>query len=262
MVRAPRQTANLDSPFWWGSHRLFGIDPRNPAAIAPVNALLAELSPIPVPRVLRTAALAGRSCLIVEHLPGARLDNFNDLPLPAIETLGTAIARIHTHRFPHWGSLSGSTHQPLAAFHQDLAATLRGLVARFFAHDAPLAAALDAMCTLAAHLPPPADAALVMLDVDGTQFLTDGTHLTGLVDTDAYVIAPRALDLIAYEFELDVPRAAAFARGYRTLLPLPDLRPVRPLYRYFLRLLEVQGTVPLPIWLGWPHHFAKWEVGR
>ena len=33
------------------------LDPRNPAAIAPVNALLAELSPIPVPRVLRTAAL-------------------------------------------------------------------------------------------------------------------------------------------------------------------------------------------------------------
>ncbi len=67
--------------------------------------------------------------------------------------------------------------------------------------------------------------------------------------------------MIGYEYELDRPRAAAFARGYRTILPLPDLRPVRPLYRYLLRLLETQGTVPLTIWFGWPAHFTKYEVG-
>jgi Ser/Thr protein kinase RdoA (MazF antagonist) len=260
VVRLPRQTGDLDSPFWFGCHHLFGLDPRRPAAVAPVNALLAQLSPLPVPRVLRTAPLAGRSCLIVERLPGSRLENLNDLPLAAIETLGAAIARIHAHRFPHWGPPTGATQHPLATFHSRLADTLRALVARFFHHDAPLASALDRMSALAAHLPPPADAALVMIDVDSTQFLTDGTRLTGLVDTDAYAIAPRALDLIGYEYELDRPRAAAFAHGYRAILPLPDLRPVRPLYRYLHRLLETQGTVPLPIWLGWPHHFTKYEV--
>lgn len=259
IVRLPRQAVTLDSPFWWGCHHLFGIDPRRPDALIPVNEQLARLSAIPVPRVIRAGAVAGRPALVVERLPGTRLTNFNDLPLAALETLGASIARIHTHRFPWWGAPGGAAQHPLADFHPRLAGTLRGLVARFFEHDAPLAGALDRICALAAQLPPPADAALVMVDIDGTQFLADGPRLTGLVDTDAYVVAPRALDLIGYEFELDRPHAAAFARGYRALLPLPDLRPVRPLYCYLLRLLEVQGTVPLDIWLGWPSHFDRAE---
>ena len=67
----------------------------------------------------------------------------------------------------------------------------------------------------------------------------------------------RALDLIGYEYELDRPRAAAFVRGYQSLLPLPELQSVRPLYRYLYRLLEVQGSVDLNIWLGWPAHFDR-----
>ena len=65
------------------------------------------------------------------------------------------------------------------------------------------------------------------------------------------------LDLIGYEYELDRPRAAAFVRGYESVLPLPNLRAVRPLYRYLYRLLEVQGSVELNIWLGWPAHFES-----
>lgn len=257
IVRMPRAIGELNSPFWWGCHHLFGSDPRRPAALVAVNALLADLSPIPVPRVLRTGSIGAHPGIVVEALPGTRLANFNDLPLATIEALGTAIARIHARRFSRWGAPGGDPHHPLDTFHRNLAATLRGLVARFFADNAPLAGALDEMCALAQRLPPPTDAALVMIDVDGTQFLTDGTNLTGMVDTDAYVIAPPALDLIGYEYELDRPRAAAFANGYRAILPLPDLRAVRPLYRYLYRLLEVQGSVDLNIWLGWPRHFDE-----
>lgn len=257
VVRTPRAIGALDSPFWWGCHDLFGIDPRRPEALAVVNAQLADLSPIPVPRVLRAGAVAGRTAIVVEHLPGARLANLNDLPPETIVALGGAIGRIHARRFDWWGAPAGAARQRLDAFHPRLAATLRGLVARFFAADAALAGALDAACALAARLPPPEDAALVMIDVDATQFLADGDRLTGLVDTDAYVVAPRALDLFGYEFELDQTRAAAFARGYRAVLPLPDLRPARPLYRYLYRLLETQGRVPLPIWQGWPAHFDR-----
>jgi Ser/Thr protein kinase RdoA (MazF antagonist) len=220
-----------------------------------VNAQLARLSPILVPRALRVGAVAGQPCLVVERLPGSRLDNLNDLPLAAATALGAAIARIHTQRYLRWGAPSGGSEHALATFHARLADTLRGLISRFFPSDAALSAALAPTLTLAAQLPPPADAALVMLDIDASQFLTDGERLIGLIDTDAYVVAPRALDLIGYEFELDQPHAAAFARGYRAVQPLPDLRAVRPVYRYLLRLLEVQGNVPLDIWSGWPAHF-------
>lgn len=95
-----------------------------------------------------------------------------------------------------------------------------------------------------------------MLDVDATQFLTADDRITALIDTEAYVVAPRALDFIGYEYELDERGAAAFAAGYRTLLPLPDLATVRPVYRYLYRLLGVQGAVPLDEWLAWPTRFT------
>lgn len=257
VVRMPRSQDSLDSPFWWGCNHLFGIDPRRPADLVVVYAQLAQLSPIPVPRPRRVGTLAGRQCLVVEHLPAARLDNFNDLPVAAAADLGAAIARIHSRRFEWWGTPTGASPQSLADFHPNLAETLRAIVARFFPRDAPLTRALRGVIALTARLPPPEDAALVMVDVDGTQFLTDGESVTGLVDTDAYVVAPRALDLVGYEFELDRARAAAFARAYRAVCPMPDLRAVRPTYRYLLRLLEVQGRVPLDIWSGWPAYFDR-----
>jgi len=49
--------------------------------------------------------------------------------------------------------------------------------------------------------------------------------------------------------------AAAVARGYRRVLPLPDLSRVRAPYRFLYRLLEVQGSVPLDAWMSWPELF-------
>lgn len=255
VVRLPRQADEPDSPFWWGVKTLFGIDPRDPAPLVGVNAQLAALSSIAVPRVLRVGAINGRNGLVVEQLPGLRVESFNDLPLAAAVDLGEAIARIHTQRFAWWGAPDRATQLPVSEFHPRLVATIREIVARFYPAERELVRPIAELAALAERLPPPEDASLVMLDVDGSQFLSEQGRLTGLVDTDAYVVAPRALDLLGYEFELDRRHAAAFVQGYRAVLPLPDLRAVRPLYRYFLRLLEVQGGVPLDIWFGWPALF-------
>lgn len=258
VVRIPRSPGGWDyeaRAFWLGCRHLFGLDPTRPARLAPTNDLLARLCPIPVPRVLRQGVVAGHPCLVVERLPGERLTDLRALPAAALADLGAALARVHRRRFDWWGAPFGGARRPLAAFHARLAATLDALVARFFARDAALAGALPAYRAAALALPAPESAALVMIDVDATQFLAAGGRITGLVDTDAYVVAPRALDLIGYEYELDAASAAAFAEGYRTILPLPDLRAVRPVYRYLYRLLEVQGAVPLEAWMAWPALF-------
>ncbi len=36
--------------------------------------------------------------------------------------------------------------------------------------------------------------------MDPTQFLSDGTSITGLVDTEAYAVAPREFDFIGLEY--------------------------------------------------------------
>jgi aminoglycoside phosphotransferase len=255
VVRVPRPAAELESAFWWGCHHLFDLALARIERLAPLNDLLARLSPIPVPRVLRTATLAGRSCAVVERLPGERLLDLRALPPAALSELGAALAQIHRQRFDWWGAPDGTMRHALADFHPRLAATLEALVARFFAHDATIAGALDEFRAAALRLPSPESAALVMIDVDATQFLIDGARITALVDTDAFVVAPRALDFIGYEYELDAGSAAAFADGYRAILPLLDLRQVRPVYRYLYRLLGVQGAVPLDEWLAWPAFF-------
>lgn len=256
VVRAPRPASELASPFWWGAHALFGIEPTRPHRLAALNARLASLSPLPIPRVLRAGSCAGRDCLVMEQLPGTRLTDLRALPPAALHDLGAALAGVHRHEYGWWGAPEGEQRHELARFHTVLAATLRALVARFYAADPAIVGALPRFHAAALRLPAPESAALIMLDVDATQFLTAGDRITALVDTEAYVVAPRALDFIGYEYELDADGAAAFAAGYRTLLPLPALAAVRPVYRYFYRLLGVQGPVPLTAWLAWPILFT------
>lgn len=256
VVRAPRPAAELASPFWWGTHELFGIDPTRPGRLAALNDRLAALNPLPIPRVLRVGICAGRECLVMEQLPGTRLTDLRTLPPVALHDLGAALARIHRQEYVWWGAPEGIERQALAAFHPALAATLRALVARFYAADAAIVGALDRFYDAALRLPTPEAAALIMLDVDATQFLTADARISALVDTEAYVVAPRTLDFVGYEYELDAGGAAAFTAGYRTLLPLPALGAVRPIYRYLYRLLGVQGPMPLDEWLAWPILFA------
>ena len=77
----------------------------------------------------------------------------------------------------------------------------------------------------------------------------------GPTDAEALALAPRALDLLALEDELDARTAAAFVRGYEAVLPLPDLGAVRGPYRFLLYLLTRYGDPgghTLEDWLAWP----------
>ncbi len=262
LVRTAREQAVVrafrgvqEGSFWDGCRQLFGVDPSRLFNLEPLNALLARFSPIPVPRVLRKGIVDGRHCVVVEYLPGRVLNNFRTQPDSVLEQLGRAMAQIHARRFDWWGSPVGDLRRPLSEFHPQLVATLGLLVNTAYTGDDKIVAALGPMCTAAAKLPTPLAGALVMVDIDPTQFLTDGEQITALVDTEAYVIAPRELDFAGLEYILDGRTAAAFARGYQTILPLPNLAPVRPVYRYLYRLLEVQGDDDLDEWMRWPKVF-------
>jgi aminoglycoside phosphotransferase (APT) family kinase protein len=239
-----------EGPFWHGCRRLFGIDPADLFALEPLNALLGELSPIPVPRVLRTGHIAGRRCLVVEHMQGEPLSDLRSRPRELLFGLGQALARIHARHVPYYGQPSGNVRAPLDSFHRHMVTVMRDLAAA--TGDAALEAALEPVCSAALALPRPASGSLVMVDLDPTQFLTDGRRITALVDTEAYVVGPRELDFIALEFVLDPPAAVALAAGYRSVAALPELRIVRPIYRFLYRLFEVQGEVELQAWMAWP----------
>ncbi len=214
VVRVVRQQGELDGPFWQGCAFLFGLDPRNIFDLEPINALLASVCPISVPQVLRKGITDNGPYVIVEYMPGFPLDNFSSLSEAALEELGLALARIHTRRFDYFGHATGRVCSPLATFQTRLVET--------------------------------------MVDMDPTQFLTDGERLSALVDTEAYAIGPRELDFIALEYVFAPREASALARGYNTILPVPDLSVVRSVYRYLYRLIGIQKRMPLETWMSWP----------
>ncbi|MBB3908364.1 hypothetical protein [Anoxybacteroides rupiense] len=72
------------------------------------------------------------------------------------------------------------------------------------------------------------------------------------MDTQGYVIGPRELELIAFEYIFNDNAAQMFKKGYTSSLEFPDLSKVRPVYRHFLRLLEVQGSKPIDEWMNHP----------
>ena len=104
-------------------------------------------------------------------------------------------------------------------------------------------------------LPAPKESTLVLIDMDPTQFLSDGTTITGLVDTEAYAVAPREFDFIGLEYIFTEKEAHAFKQGYETIMPIPRLEECRHPYRYLYRLLSVQGSVELEKWLSHPVYF-------
>ena len=129
---------------------------------------------------------------------------------------------------------------------------MRSIVEQFYADDPQITGALESFCTAALNLPVPEAGALVMVDMDPTQFITEGQRLTVLVDTEASAVGPCELDFSALEYVLTQRGAVALAKGYNAIRPLPDVSSVRPVYRYLYRRLEVQGKVELESWMAHP----------
>lgn len=257
VVRSSRIQGPTDelNDFWWGCRHLFGIQPWQTFDLEVIHAVLSEASGFRIPQVLRKGEIEGRQFIVVEWLAGAPLGSFAELSEEALVEFGRGLAAIHNRTFDFCGHLTRRVVHALSEFHERVAETMRGAARRFYAHDLAVQAALDSMCEAVLQLPPPEAGSPILVDMDPTQFLVEDGRVSALVDTEAYGIGPRELDFIALEYCLDEASAAAIARGYRSVLPLPDLTQARRPYRYLYRLLSIQGEVPLDEWLEHPHLF-------
>ncbi|MFC0190051.1 aminoglycoside phosphotransferase family protein [Fictibacillus aquaticus] len=250
VVRSSRIKGEPEGDFWYGCSVLFGIDPRNVHQLESVNNVLSEVSSIPVPRVLKKGKL-DREFVVVEKLEGKTVDSFIDQPASLLQSLGEGLARIHTLKRNYAGHPEREQLAvDLADFREHLANGMEKIVSRYYEDQVEIKKMLPEMQKLMRGLPVPESSTFVMIDLDPTQFISDGKVLTGLVDTEAYAIAPRELDFIGLEYILDKPSAAEFRKGYERVLPIPDLSRYRTPYRYLCRLLSIQGKVKIEKWMG------------
>jgi hypothetical protein len=107
-------------------------------------------------------------------------------------------------------------------------------------------------------MPIPKYASYIMLDMEPRQFLSNGGLVNAIVDTEAYVLGPRELDLIAIECSLDESGAKSFKKGYTDVLSVPELSQIRELYRYLFCLIEIMGpSYDYNSWVSMPHRLIE-----
>lgn len=249
VVRSSRMTAEPSNEFWWGCRKLFGIDPRQVFELEHVNNKLSDLTSIPVPRVINKGEAFAREFVVVEKLKGEVVQSFIGQPSSVLQSLGEGLAEIHRHNENYIGSPSGSFKVRLEDFNQHLKDIMAEVVSRFYFDQERIKSKLLEINDLLDRLPVPEFSTFVLVDMDPTQFLSNSKVITGLVDTEAYVIAPRELDFIGLEYVLDEKSAMSFKVGYENVMEIPDLTKCRTIYRYLYRLLSVQGRVDIDEWI-------------
>ncbi|WP_432355584.1 phosphotransferase [Sporosarcina sp. A2] len=249
VVRTSRMIEEPSDDFWWGCKSLFGIDPRNVFGLEQVNNELYDISSIPIPRILKKGTISSRQFVVVERLNGAVVQSFKNQPPSLLQDLGEGLAKIHQYQVNYVGSPSGDFKIPLKSFNKHLIETMTNLVYKFYKDQDEIRIKLPKMIKLAGEIPIPQFASFVLVDMDPTQFLSNNKELTGLVDTEAYVMAPRELDFVGLEYILDKNSIKDFIIGYERIMEIPDLKSSRIPYRYLYRLLSVQGSVDIDVWL-------------
>ncbi|WP_439019813.1 nitrate reductase [Bacillus thuringiensis] len=255
IVRSSKMTEEPNNDFWWGCKNLFGIDPRNVHHLETVHTLLQEHTNLPIPTILEKHILNGREFVVAEKLVGNTVQSFIGQPDSILFSLGKGLAEIHTFKADHIGNVSGSFQVTLSDFQSHILNVSKELVNMFYYENESIQNAFPTFESQLSSLPVPKESTLTLIDMDPTQFLSDGTTITGLVDTEAYAVAPREFDFIGLEYVLTEKEAHAFKQGYETIMPIPHLEECRQPYRYLYRLLSVQGNVELKKWLCHPSYF-------
>ncbi|PEF72853.1 phosphotransferase [Bacillus pseudomycoides] len=254
IVRSSKMKTEPNNDFWWGCKHLFGIDPRNVHMLETIHKQLQQYTTLPIPKILQKHTLE-REYVIVEKLNGQVLKSFIEQPNSILYNLGKGLAQIHQYKANYIGNPSGTFQIPLHKFQKHITNVSKQLVEMFHSNNSKINDLFVVFQSQLQALPVPQEATLVLIDMDPTQFLTDGVVITGLVDTEAYAVAPRELDFIGLEYVFTEKEAHAFRQGYETIMPLPNLEQCRAPYRYLYRLLSVQGNVGLEEWLQHPVFF-------
>jgi hypothetical protein len=241
VVRSSGVDENVDVPFVWACRNLFGKELSHTFDIEYINNYLSRLTnKIAVPNVLCKAIINDRQLIVVEKMQGSNL-SFLGKSSNMMEDFGRTIAEIHSNRVYECGSLNGMLRYSLSEFPQKLSNAFRVLATSYYSTNTVISGTVDHYCTLASTMEVPKFASCIMLDMDPRQFLSNGERVSAIVDTEAYVLGPREMDLIAIESSLDGIGAYSFKKGYSEVLPFPEVSQLRELYRFFFCLLEIKG---------------------
>lgn len=241
------EAAVAKSGFWQGANQLFGADfPKSLAQIERTHELLSEKGLYAVPEFVASSRHDDEHGFVLTHLIEGVDVEATQVTDAMVVQLAEHIAQLHQQVKPIWGSLYSATYEA-AEWGERLQDTLSTLAAKS-AVSVPEALLQDVLAQAgqlqeAAFVP-------MMLDLRWDQFRTvANTGDLALIDLDAFVMAPRALDLVLLEYILTPLQFALFKATYTTSHDWPDYSAQKPCYQLLLFLMQVLGETDLARWM-------------
>lgn len=231
------------STFWLGLNALFGVDfPKRLGDTQRTEKLLTDRGYFAVPEVV--AALDKRFVL-TRFLAGEDADTTR-VSDADVTQLAQHVGQLHQLRFERWGDL----HAPqftAEEWRSHLANTLEVLIKQN-ALEIPanlLSNVLAEITQIKAT-----DLVPIMPDLRWDQLRRpEGDETLALMDLDAFVIGPRALELVLIMYLLTPAQLDIFKSIYCQLNTWPDLNQEIRSYQLLLFLMNVLGEADLASWM-------------
>jgi len=253
MLKVCHQQNIVQSSFWRGMNQLFKADfPDNLQHIATTYQHIASISPLTIPRFIAAGA---NSFILASWLKGDTL------------TSGTVTDKMVIQLAEHLGQCHRQSQTTWGPFHlPDLSTQLWPIrlsetITTLAEHHPTvipeniLAEALQQAQSIQVDQFVP-----IMPDLRWDQFLQQDGQLSALVDLDAFVYGPQALDLVLVEYLLNDQQATIFKQHYQAQQVLSDLAKTRLAYRLLLFLMNVLGEPELATWMAQSHRLDPIQI--
>lgn len=244
VLKVCNQATIAKSHFWLGANHLFAADfPNSLGTIHLTHHFLQNNGALTVPDFV--AASANRFVLS-RFLAGK--DIVTEIADQWVMQLAEHISRLHQSAYHSWGKL----HAPPLAAHEWGSRLHDTLVLLAKQHDILITEPLLAEVLAQAPHCHETEFVPMMLDLRWDQFRNSqindsGGHDLALLDLDAFVIAPRALNLVLLEYVLTPEQLALFKQHYTHRWP--DHTVNTPCYQLLLFLMNVLGETDLAKWM-------------
>lgn len=244
------------SPFWQAMEALFAFDfVESLGRYSSVYQQVNEMTPLEIPRLMAAVSASHdkhSGFLLTAWLDGAIIDP-NAVEKGHVEQLARHIAALHQYSQASFGPLF-APHLAAERWTEQVLKTLQSSVSAQSINTEIWDKALAQLAHIHTNIHTEAFHP-IMPDLRWDQFLVTDTGALCLIDLDALVWGPRALELVLIEYLLNERQLALFKAIYTQSHTMPDLDSVRQVYRLLLFVMNVLGETDLARWMAHPDQF-------
>jgi len=243
--------SNTDSPFWQIMQQLFGVDLlQGIQYFEKLYVHISTLTSLQIPELIKAESIPKQGSFILTKEVIGSVPEASDISQKMVEQLALHLSNLHADKYNTWGTV----HEPLFKrndWPQRIKDTLRKSAQKWggdqTSHIKYLKQALDTCDSLDNLQFVP-----LMPDLRWDQFLVSNNEEMILLDLDAFVLAPRELDLVLLEYLLNKQQMEWFVTRYSEQQDIPNLDIVRPIYRLLLFYMQVLGEQDINNWMERP----------